>query len=377
MGSLYKNKYFDKNGNRRECANWWAQYYTHGKCIRENTNTADLAEAKQFLKRREGEATKGRITKSMHRKVAYLELASLVETDYELNGSRSVKTIKVYHSHVLPYFGKMRANQIDGIDIDRYVLKRKAEGAKNSSINRELSAIKRGYSLAVQKKIVSESDRPHISMLKEDNIRQGFFEPTQFQTLIVKLPDRLKPIARAAYITGWRKSEIIYLQWRQVDFAARYIRLEPGTTKNREARQFPFTDGLEVVLSEQRAKADALKKKGIITPWVFFYPIGSRAGRPIREFKRAWKTACREAGVPGRLLHDFRRTAVRNLVRAGVPERVAMKLTGHKTRSVFDRYNIVSEGDLREAAARLGEYLRKDEGNHRNNAAALPGSAAI
>ncbi len=376
MGSLYKNKYFDKNGNPRECANWWAQYYTHGKCIRENTNTPDLAEAKRFMKRQEGEATKGRITKSMHRKVAYSELAQLVESDYEINGRRSVKTINVYHKHILPYFGKMRANQIDGVDIDRYVLRRKAEGAKNASINRELAAIKRAYSLAIQKRIISESDRPHISMLKEDNVRQGFFEPEQFQSVLDKLPERLKPLARAAYITGWRKGELITLRWPQVDFTARCVRLEPGTTKNREARQFPFTDGLEAVLVEQRAKADVLKKKGKTTPWVFFHPKGYRAGEPIQEFKRAWKAACINAGAPGKLVHDFRRTAVRNLVRAGVPERVAMKLTGHKTRSVFDRYNIVSEGDLREAAVRLERYLGNGGGT-RGNDVGLAESATI
>ncbi len=87
-----------------------------------------------------------------------------------------------------------------------------------------------------------------------------------------------------------------------------------------------------------------------LTPWIFH-----RKGRQIGDFRKAWTTACEKAGVPGRIPHDFRRTAVRNLVRAGVPERVAMQMTGHKTRSVFERYNIVSEGDLDAAAKRLDE----------------------
>jgi integrase len=94
---------------------------------------------------------------------------------------------------------------------------------------------------------------------------------------------------------------------------------------------------------------------------VFFYTVGKKSGKQITEsgFNKAWRKARIEAGCPGRIPHDFRRTAVRNLVRAGVPERVAMQLTGHKTRAVFERYNIVSAGDLRDAARRLDTYASR------------------
>ena len=141
------------------------------------------------------------------------------------------------------------------------------------------------------------------------------------------------------------------LQWRQVDLKIGRVVLDPGTTKNDDARIFPFTNELREVLENQWEITRSLQQeRGIVCPWVFH-----RDGKRIKNFYAAWQTACKKAGVPGRIPHDFRRTAVRNLVRAGIPERVAMQMTGHKTRSVFERYNIVSEGDLDAAAKRLDE----------------------
>jgi integrase len=142
---------------------------------------------------------------------------------------------------------------------------------------------------------------------------------------------------------------VVALTWRQVDFKVEVVRLEPGTTKNGEGRTVFMTAELKGLLEDQWAMTMAIERQaGQIIPEVFH-----RNGKPIRSFKVAWQGACKRAGQPGRLFHDFRRTAVRNMVRAGIPERVAMQMSRHKTRSVFDRYHIVSEGDLREAARKL------------------------
>ena len=138
-----------------------------------------------------------------------------------------------------------------------------------------------------------------------------------------------------------------------MDLQAGTVRLDPGTTKNSEGRLFPFGDALPELrdlLEEQWRRTKALEQaKDIIVRSVFH-----RQGKTIEDFRKAWRSACEAAGCPHRIVHDFRRTAVRNLVRAGVPERVAMQLTGHKTRSVFDRYDIVNEADLRSGIEKLG-----------------------
>ena len=351
MGSIYKRTWKDrKTGKEIEGDKYWVSYYRDVKQFRESAGTTSLSEAKRFLANKEGDIAKGiPITPRMGR-MKFSELAADVVNDYRVNGKRSIKDLETRLSgHVLPFFGEARASVITTADVRRYIAHRQDEGASNGTINRELTAIKRAFSLAAQAGRIML--RPHIPMLEENNVRKGFFEPAQFLAMRDKLPEDVQPLVTFAYITGWRiPSELRSLRWAQVDFGAGRIRLEPGTTKNKEARTFPFTGELRALLEGQKAKADALKKCGIICPYVF-----NRRGKPIREFRRTWKSACIAAGVPGRIPHDFRRTAVRNLVRAGIPERVAMMMTGHKTRSVFERYNIVSEGDLDMAARRLDE----------------------
>lgn len=217
----------------------------------------------------------------------------------------------------------------------------------NGEINRQLSHFGAAFTLAIANS--KQIKKPSIKLLPENNIRTGFFEEPQFRSLCKFLPEYLLPVARFAYITGWRKSEILSLQWKQVDFPGGEVRLFPGSTKNKAGRTFPFTSELREVLIEQRQETDALQREqGRLIPWVF-HIYGDR----FRSFPKSWKTACKKAGLAGNLFHDFRRTAIRNLVRAGVSENIAMKLCGHKTRSVFDRYDIVSGTDLKEAALKL------------------------
>lgn len=298
------------------------------------------------------------VAAGQHVRMTRLSLSNPMN-DYKANGKKSQAHVqRRLEKHLTPYFTGRRLTIITTSDVRAYVAHRQAQTetndageaipapAANATINRELAILKRAFTLAMQGGKVMQ--RPHIPMLQERNVRQGFFEREQFEAVRKPLSDDVAPVATFAYLTGWRKSEILALQWRQVDFKAGCVRLEPGTTKNGEGRTFYFTDELKTLL-ESRKTASVVGGSRIV-PWVFH-----RNGAPIRTFQKAWESACKGAGVPGRIFHDFRRTAVRNLVRAGVPERVAMQMTGHKTRSVFERYNVVSESDLRSAASRLNQ----------------------
>jgi integrase len=320
-----------------------------GKPFYESSGSKKESDARQLLKLREGDVARGvPITPKTHR-IRFSDLAQNVINDYRVNGRKSIRDLeRRFEKYLLPSFGRWLASSITTADIRRFTRERLRDGATNAEVNRELAALKRAFSLAQKDgKLMS---RTHIPMLKENNVRKGFFERDQFERVRELLPSYIKPIVLFAFITGWRiRSEILTLQWRQVDFQAGRVRLDPGTTKNDEGRIFPFTNELRQLLEEQREKTvEFQNEKGVVIPWVFH-----RDGHQIMSFYKAWRTACRKAGIPGKIPHDFRRTAVRNLVRAGVPERVAMQMTGHKTRSVFERYNIVSEADLKAAAERL------------------------
>src|SRR5262249_3671418 len=161
------------------------------------------------------------------------------------------------------------------------------------------------------------------------------FEHDQYKSVLAHLPAEIRPVVTFAYITGWRiASEVLPLEWRQVDFEGDEVRLDPGTTKNGEGRVFPMTKDLKQCLEAQHREHERLKKAGHIVPQVFFREVAEERGgrkkpQAIVSFGKAWKAACRLAGCPGRIPHDLRRTAVRNLVRAGISERVAMTMTGH------------------------------------------------
>lgn len=338
---------------------WWLRYYRNGKRYEESARSARKGDAIDLLKIREGDGAKGIPVTPKIARLTFDDAVADVIADYKTNAKRSLSDVeRKTKLHLLPFFGGRRMTGITTSDIRAYVVQRQATvapdgtektAAANAQINRELAILKRSFRLAVQAgKLLT---MPHVPMLAENNVRAGFFELEAFAEMRAQLPADLRGIVTFAYLTGWRiQSEVLTLKWGQVDREAKVVRLEPGQTKNRKGRTLPYRllPELHDVIEEQWAARERMKASGMIVAAVFH-----RAGKPVRNFRKAWAVACSAAGHPGRIPHDLRRTAVRNLVRAGVPEKTAMGITGHVTRSVFDRYDITSETDLQLALGRL------------------------
>jgi len=344
MGSIYKRG-----------KTYWIQYYRNGKPYRETTKSKKEADAKRLLKKREGEISQGKLPGVYFDRVRFDELAEDFLRDYRINQKKSLKRAVISTGHLKRYFEGYSVPNINSPKIGAYIESRLKEGAANASINRELSALKRMLNIGARQTPPKVDRVPYIPMLKENNVRKGFFEHAEFIALRDALPDYLKGFATFAYKTGWRVSEINGLTWNQVDRDNGIVRLETGETKNDEARTVYLDDELQEVFN---GEWESRKNNQKLTPYVF--PNMDGTGR-ISDFRHSWDTACKDSKIGKKLFHDFRRTAVRNMVRAGIPEGVAMKISGHKTRSVFERYNIVNDTDLKLAAQKQAVYLESQK----------------
>jgi integrase len=364
-GSIYRPKWRDpKTGKLLEASIYWIKYFRHGKPYRESSKSDKITVAERILKKRQGEISEGKLPGVYFDKVSFNQLAEDFLTDYRINGKDTLDKAERSVRYLKKFFGDMKATEVTTDKVKTYIDKRMEQGMSNASINRELSALKRAFHLGARCTPPKVNLVPYIPMLKESNVRKGFFEPHEYKALKGALPEELKPLVTFAYYSGWRKAEILGLTWDRVDLKEGLVSLDPGETKNEEGRTL-YLD--EELLNEMH---NLQSQRRLGCPYVFH-----RDGQPIKDFRGSWDTACIKAGLfevvrddegnetkaPTKIFHDFRRTAIRDMVRSGVQERVAMKISGHRTRSVFDRYNIVSDQDLREAARKKQIYHEKQD----------------
>ena len=338
---------------------WWIRYSVHGQRREESSKSPEQRKALRLLRTRV-EARKGsHINPAAEARVRMDALFDALEKDYQDNGRRSLTTLKARLRPLRDAFGSDRAIDVTAARIEHYKTDRLAarrpigiaqtKGYARASVNRELAALRRAFGIAVDQGRVSVA--PRVRLLAEHNARQGFVMPVVFGRIVDALPEHLKDITRFSYRSGWRKGEVLTLEWPDVDREGQRITLRREHSKTGEPRTIPFVGELGAIIARRwEVRGDS--------PYVFHHN-----GRPIRGFRKAWATACKAAGVPGLLFHDLRRSAVRNLVAAGVDQAVAMRITGHKTVSVFQRYRIVADDDVRAALART-EAAMPSAGEH-------------
>lgn len=348
---------------------WWIAVCFRGQRIRENTGQADRRRAQEYLDAKLAQLQAARVTghgvvTSELRRVTVRQRLEALLLDYELRGVRGAAAARSHlgfppegkpdqaPAKVLRAFGAWRVVELSSEGVDRYVQDRLTAGARPATVNRETQ-------------LLAQAVRPFLAKLglpaleirrqREDNARQGFFERAELEAVVAALPGHLRDVVRFGYLTGWRRGEVLGLRWADVDRDGGAIRLRPEASKNGRGRTVVFDETLRALM-RRREQARLAERAGAarVTELVFH-----REGEPIVDFRKAWATACAAAGCQGRLFHDLRRTAVRNMVRAGVPERTAMEISGHRTRSMFDRYNIVDEKDIKAAVERTSDYLGK------------------
>ncbi len=347
--------------------NWYAQYYQDGRQIRVSTRMKVKAEAIQYLRKLMGDRDNGLAPMNELRRLRYADVRQGLIDSYIARGNKSLKS-KADGSETiagltaLDEFCGYKTDSVDGKFVvtekgtpvtqmttdfaSRFVRKRREEGAGNAAINRSLAALRR--MLTIAKRARKIHDVPFIEFQKEPSARKGFLERTDFEKLVKLLPTHLRPLVTFLYWCGCRIGETLQIEWSQVDLDARQIRLEPEQTKGDEGRIVPLSSEL----------VDTLRQ------------IEPKTGKVFdgTNLRKEWMKACDTCGLgtttevegrpydpiySGLTLHDLRRSAVRNLRKAGVSEKEAMRISGHKTRSVFERYNIVSTDDVMDAMRKL------------------------
>lgn len=348
LGSIYQ-KLRKKNGRKVKETIYYISYYIGRKRFRECANTGDYETAQKLLIKRLHEGGSPLAPGDEASKTTFNELVDYIRADYKRKQNRTWDRVEHAIKHLRPEFEHIPAAAVTYDRVSRYIERRQDDNASLGTIHHELAALKRMLRLWV--KVHRLPSSPDLPTIKLDNVRGGFFTDDEVHAVLRQLPDWYAPAIKFAWLTGWRIGEVKSLTWAQVDFGAGTVRLDPGTTKNRDGRTFPFAalPPLAALLRAQRERTDQWQRDhGQIVPWVFW-----RRGKRLADHRDTWNSACKRAGLPGKLVHDLRRTAVRNLERASISRSVAMKLTGHKTESIYRRYAIVSETDLAEAVQKL------------------------
>lgn len=326
--------------------NWYIRYTVPGEGQRtEATGTQDEKEARRLLNAKRKQVDDGEVGP---RGVTIGKLLDLYLADRNKTRKKPCPSADGYvRLHLRPAFGNLLAEKLTSDHIDAFVAQKKKADYANASINRYLEALTRAYTIAREERVPPLIRiEPRIEMLDEsDNVREGFLSREEYEALLAELPSHLQTLLVLGYHLGMRRGELVKLKWSQIDWHANSMRLEKRQTKTKQSRVAPLYGELRSWLEA------AYAARGADCETIVAYK-----GSSVAETKTAWKSAALRAGVPGTLIHDLRRAAVRNMTAAGLTEKQAMMISGHKTRSMFDRYQIIDERDIDLAGQKMAAY---------------------
>lgn len=359
-----------KTGTERQ-PRWYCGYYHAGREYREPAMVPDpqaaqgrrpaatQEEARRVLRKTLRGLDRGELVTPEKRRLTVGELLDALVTWMRNQGRRSVEKMVSHIKPVHAFFGQHRAVAVTSVMVEKYKAERRRAGKAPATVNRELEALRRAYSWGAKQKPALVADVLSVSFFPEDNARQGFFERADFDALLAHVKDAdLRDFIEWGFWTGMRAGEISKLTWAMLDRETRTLRLHATAAKTGKGRVLVLAGPLLRII-ERRISARRLD-----CPLVFHRVAKGLPGQPVKDFRRAWALACKAVGLPagrkaGFTFHDTRRTAIRNLIRAGVDQAVAMKISGHETTSTFRRYNITSEEDLRAAMEKVAAYVER------------------
>jgi len=340
----------------RGCARWYIRYFRNGKRITESTGSTDRKVAEQKLRQRLAQIATGTFTGPHVERIRVEDLYEPFIADLKRRGKGTDQPARRWKLHLEPFFGWRRVQAVGTDQLNEYVNQRRDDGAMPATVNREIAALRSMFRLGYYSQPPKVTRLPKFPHLEEDNVRTGFVDSAAYDKLAAAANQLwMRALLEIYYTYGWRLSEVLSLQVRQVDFVANVIRLDVGTTKNKEGREVHMTPTVRALLAEC---CTGKKPDGA----VFTRKRKDGSHHPVLNFRKAWRNLCKAAGVPDLLVHDLRRSAAVTLRRSGVAEEVIMKMGGWKTSSVFKRYSIVSQSDISEALLKREALLKLEKG---------------
>jgi integrase len=339
-GRIYRKTRTKADGTTYTEPRWWLQFSVDGVVRREPSGTDDAGDAQKILDKKVA-ALRAGAPPPPTRSIRLSDLERRFFDDYAARKRRSVSTARGRWKNLAAHFDMDR--RALGITIDElsaYGLKRVKDGASDSTVNREWAALKHAFRLALHAKVITYMPS-FPENLKEPEARDNFITPSQSAAIRAYLVEHDRAAEADALglsmILAWRKGQVLKLEWAHI--SEDEIRVPGAITKNERKHAVPIVPAIAEIIERRRAA------RVLGSPWVF----ARKDGKRIQDFEKVWASACEAAGCAGTRYHDSRRSGLRALIDAKVPEKVAMEIGGWKTRSVLDRYHIVRQDDMRKA----------------------------